>query len=84
MEMFPDASSAPLGKCHAWHKEDFVQAAKAPGKKQLIVVGIVTQVFRPPNEGRNTSITDPRVSNEFRLGPAARFFGFELKNTIQS
>lgn len=42
---FPDAPYiARPGQINAWDNEDFVQAVKATGKKQLIVAGVVTEV----------------------------------------
>lgn len=44
-EMFPDAPYiARPGQINAWDNEDFVNAVKATGKKQLLVAGIVTEV----------------------------------------
>lgn len=44
-EMFPDAPYiARPGNINAWDNEDFVQAVKATGKKQLIIAGVVTEV----------------------------------------
>lgn len=44
-EMFPDAPYiARPGQINAWDNEDFVEAIKATGKKQLIVAGVVTEV----------------------------------------
>ena len=44
-EMFPDAPYiARPGQINAWDNEDFVQAVKATGKKQLIIAGVVTEV----------------------------------------
>lgn len=44
-EMFPDAPCiARPGNINAWDNEDFVNAVKATGKKQLIIAGIVTEV----------------------------------------
>ena len=44
-EIFPDAPYiARPGNINAWDNEDFVQAVKATGKKQLIIVGVVTEV----------------------------------------
>jgi len=44
-EMFPEAPCiARPGQINAWDNEDFVNAVKATGKKQLIVAGIVTEV----------------------------------------
>lgn len=44
-EMFPDAPYiARPGNINAWDNEDFVNAVKATGKKQLIIAGIVTEV----------------------------------------
>ena len=43
--MFPDAPYiARPGQINAWDNEDFVQAVKATGKKQLIIAGVVTEV----------------------------------------
>ena len=42
---FPDAPYiARPGQINAWDNEDFVQAVKATGKKQLIIAGVVTEV----------------------------------------
>ncbi|UOO87799.1 hydrolase [Vitreoscilla massiliensis] len=42
---FPDAPYiARPGQINAWDNEDFVNAIKATGKKQLIVAGVVTEV----------------------------------------
>jgi nicotinamidase-related amidase len=44
-EAFPDAPYiARPGQINAWDNEDFVNAVKTTGKKQLIVAGIVTEV----------------------------------------
>lgn len=44
-EIFPDAPYiARPGQINAWDNEDFVNAIKATGKKQLIVAGVVTEV----------------------------------------
>jgi len=44
-EAFPDAPYiARPGQINAWDNEDFVNAVKATGRKQLIVAGIVTEV----------------------------------------
>lgn len=43
--LFPDAPYvARPGQINAWDNEDFVQAVKATGKKQLIIAGVVTEV----------------------------------------
>ncbi|MBS1369691.1 MAG: hydrolase [Lentisphaeria bacterium] len=43
--MFPDAPFIPRpGQINAWDNEDFVNAVKATGRKQLIMAGIVTEV----------------------------------------
>lgn len=45
-EMFPDAPFiARPGQINAWDNEDFVKAVKATGKKQLIIAGVVTEVY---------------------------------------
>ena len=42
---FPDAPSiARPGQINAWDNEDFLNAVKATGKKQLIIAGVVTEV----------------------------------------
>ncbi|MEQ8260024.1 MAG: isochorismate family cysteine hydrolase YcaC [Alcanivorax sp.] len=42
---FPHAPYiARPGQINAWDNEDFVQAVKATGKKQLIIAGVVTEV----------------------------------------
>ncbi|HEY9149541.1 MAG TPA: isochorismate family cysteine hydrolase YcaC [Gammaproteobacteria bacterium] len=44
-DTFPEAPYiARPGQINAWDNEDFVEAVKATGKKQLIVAGIVTEV----------------------------------------
>ena len=44
-EAFPDAPFIPRpGQINAWDNEDFVQAVKATGRKQLIIAGVVTEV----------------------------------------
>jgi nicotinamidase-related amidase len=44
-EMFPEAPYiARPGQINAWDNEDFVDAIKAAGRKQLIVAGVVTEV----------------------------------------
>ncbi len=44
-ELFPDAPYIPRpGQINAWDNEDFVQAVKATGKRQLIIAGVVTEV----------------------------------------
>ena len=42
---FPDAPYiARPGQINAWDNEEFVQAIKATGKKQLLIAGVVTEV----------------------------------------
>jgi len=42
---FPDAPFIPRpGQINAWDNDDFVQAVKATGRKQLIIAGVVTEV----------------------------------------
>ncbi len=44
-ETFPDAPFiARPGQINAWDNEEFVEAVKATGKKQLIIAGVVTEV----------------------------------------
>lgn len=44
-ELFPGAPYiARPGNINAWDNEDFVNAVKATGKKQLIIAGVVTEV----------------------------------------
>lgn len=44
-ELFPDAPYiARPGNINAWDNEDFVNAVKATGKKQLLIAGIVTEL----------------------------------------
>jgi len=44
-EMFPNASYiARPGNINAWDNEDFVDAVKKTGRKQLIMAGVVTEV----------------------------------------
>lgn len=44
-ERFPDAAFIPRpGQINAWDNEDFVNAVKATGRKQLVMAGIVTEV----------------------------------------
>lgn len=44
-ETFPDAPLiARPGQINAWDNEDFVQAVKDTGKKQLLIAGVVTDV----------------------------------------
>lgn len=44
-QLFPDAPYiARPGQINAWDNEDFVNAVKATGKKQLIIAGVVTEV----------------------------------------
>src|SRR5690554_4598606 len=44
-ELFPDAPYiARPGQINAWDNEEFVQAIKATGRKQLIIAGVVTEV----------------------------------------
>ncbi len=44
-ETFPEAPYiARPGQINAWDNEDFVNAVKATGKKQLIIAGVVTEV----------------------------------------
>ena len=44
-EMFPTAPYiARPGQINAWDNEDFLNAVKATGKKQLIIAGVVTEV----------------------------------------
>ncbi|OTG84471.1 hydrolase [Acinetobacter sp. ANC 5054] len=45
VDMFPDSPFiARPGQINAWDNDDFVQAVKATGKKQLIIAGVVTEV----------------------------------------
>lgn len=45
VEIFPDAPYiARPGQINAWDNEDFVNAIKATGRKQLIIAGVVTEV----------------------------------------
>ena len=49
-EQFPDAPYiARPGQINAWDNEEFVQAVKATGKKQLLIAGVVTEVCGVPN-----------------------------------
>ncbi|HEJ7814709.1 TPA: hydrolase [Serratia marcescens] len=42
---FPDAPFIPRpGQINAWDNDDFVNAVKATGRKQLIIAGVVTEV----------------------------------------
>lgn len=44
-EMFPDAPYiARPGNINAWDNEEFVQAVRATGRRQLILAGVVTEV----------------------------------------
>ena len=44
-EMFPHASYIPRpGQINAWDNDDFVNAVKKTGRKQLIIAGVVTEV----------------------------------------
>jgi nicotinamidase-related amidase len=44
-EMYPDAPYIPRpGQINAWDNEDFVNAVKKTGRKQLIIAGVVTDV----------------------------------------
>lgn len=44
-EVFPDAHYVPRpGNINAWDNEDFVNAVKAMGRRQLIIAGVVTEV----------------------------------------
>ena len=44
-ETFPDAPFIPRpGQINAWDNEDFLNAVKATGRKQLIIAGVVTEV----------------------------------------
>ena len=44
-ETFPDALYIPRpGNINAWDNEDFVNAVKKTGRKQLIIAGVVTEV----------------------------------------
>lgn len=44
-QILPDAPFIPRpGQINAWDNEDFVDAVRATGKKQLIVAGVVTEV----------------------------------------
>jgi nicotinamidase-related amidase len=44
-QMFPDAPFIPRpGQINAWDNEEFVNAVKATGRRQLIIAGIVTEV----------------------------------------
>lgn len=43
--LFPDAPYIPRpGQINAWDNDDFVNAVKATGRKQLLIAGIVTDV----------------------------------------
>lgn len=45
LDMYPDAPFiARPGQINAWDNEDFLNAVKATGKKQLIIAGVVTEV----------------------------------------
>lgn len=44
-ETFPDAPYIPRpGQINAWDNEDFVNAVRATGRRQLIIAGVVTEV----------------------------------------
>lgn len=44
-DIFPDATKIPRpGQINAWDNEDFVEAVKKTGKKQIIIAGVVTDV----------------------------------------
>jgi len=44
-ELFPDAPFiARPGQINAWDNDDFVQAVKSTGRKQIIIAGVVTDV----------------------------------------
>jgi len=44
-EIFPKSAYIPRpGQINAWDNEDFVNAVKATGRKQLIIAGVVTDV----------------------------------------
>lgn len=44
-EIFPDSPFIPRpGQINAWDNEDFVDAVKKTGRKQLIIAGVVTDV----------------------------------------
>lgn len=44
-EIFPEAPFIPRpGQINSWDNQDFVDAVKATGRKQLIVAGVVTEV----------------------------------------
>lgn len=44
-QIFPKAPFIPRpGQINAWDNEDFVNAVKATGRKQLIIAGVVTEV----------------------------------------
>ncbi|NBB93523.1 MAG: isochorismatase family protein [Gammaproteobacteria bacterium] len=44
-DMFPEAPYiARPGQINAWDNEDFVEAVRATGKRQLIIAGVVTEV----------------------------------------
>lgn len=44
-ERFPKAPFIPRpGQINAWDNEDFVEAVKATGRKQLLIAGVVTEV----------------------------------------
>ena len=44
-EMYPDAPYIPRpGQINAWDNEDFVNAVKKTGRKQLVIAGVVTDV----------------------------------------
>ncbi len=44
-QILPDAAFIPRpGQINAWDNEDFVNAVKATGRKQLIIAGVVTEV----------------------------------------
>ncbi len=44
-QILPEAAFIPRpGQINAWDNDDFVQAVKATGRKQLIIAGVVTEV----------------------------------------
>jgi nicotinamidase-related amidase len=45
VETFPDAPFIPRpGQINAWDNDEFVQAVRATGRRQLIIAGVVTEV----------------------------------------
>jgi nicotinamidase-related amidase len=70
-EMFPNEPSiARPDNINAWDNEDFVNAVKKTGRKQLIITGVVTEVCVAFNCGSNgivvqANVTSPKLTKHY-------------------